>query len=164
MKKFTQQQWVTLLVVLAGIGVLGGAMGGRLLRGAPARVDREVRMVNLIGVDADASGVRDDVESSIRDSYDGQLVLAARSYARALGSRMLSLSEGEAARAEQDFEVSQACLKEVLPVGWQVIAATIHDQVVNTRERSEAMSGYFQMLSGYSVTTPPVKPDCAALS
>lgn len=129
------------------------------ISGAIPRLDRSS---NIAGVDANANGVRDDIEEFISRNYplDSQRA-AAMQYARGMQSALLVDASDISAVKEVKRQLSMAtrCLyskfgeksdvKQPASVGSELIAVT-----TNTKQRLLAYLAYSKALDGASWATP----------
>ena len=103
--------------------------------GALARLDPGPA---LAGVDADANGIRDDVEAAIAELIPDQAIaVPALRVASALQLEILARTADESLQAQVKFEKSLACLVSRSADFYQIFQ-TVSVITFNTRERLEA--------------------------
>ena len=127
--------------LLAAMGLLAGVFVS--CSGENAQTSPSTTTDSIAGVDADANGVRDDVESYIDTTYAGQanadLNKALRQYAKAVQSSMIDVGSQPLSltHATERFRALE-CLMARQPRDYHTIFVDLRAQVLNTKSRSDA--------------------------
>lgn len=134
-------QAFSLLAAIGAIGLLGGVFVS--CSGENSQPSPSTTTDSIAGVDANANGVRDDVESYIDTTYAGQanadLNKALRQYAKAVRSSMIDADSQPLSltHATERFRALE-CLMARRPRDFHTIFVDLRAQVLNTRSRSDA--------------------------
>lgn len=118
----------------------------------------EDRSAGLMGTDADANGIRDDVDALIQLKYASstEIKKAAERRARAIQALLVSSTQQEALRAA-DALMSAAYCQFKLPVAMQVkrqMTKDLEALTANTKERLLAYVSADKLLNGSAQNSP----------
>ena len=120
-------------------------------------IDNEDLSPGLRGVDANANGIRDDIDRLIAQKYARTPAIqrAAEQEARALQRNMEAITREEALRAGDAVMRAGACSDSVLPRAtreqrkyWEDMSKDIEALTVNTQERFTAYWAANRLMSG----------------
>ena len=135
------QRCLEIIAVFVTMGLLSGLLvscsGGNSQSSTPNQTE------SIAGVDADANGVRDDVDRYIDTTYPDQasadLNKALRQYAKAVQSSLVDADSGTLSltHATERFRALE-CLMARRPRDFHTVFVDVRAQLLNTPSRSEA--------------------------
>ena len=116
--------------------------------------------VNLAGIDANQNGIRDEVDSYIREAFvEGLQLNAAEQYGRALQKVVMMTNADEAETLMIEVSRSMACLYSVFDGGNganhpAAVSQRLDEETFDTNARKKANDQFSEALDGRTWTLP----------